>query len=266
MKLSVCLTINNRMPETCRAVSDSLLLPGNRPEEVIVVLDRPEPDIRKGAIDAYSRLNDHGILTRFVNLEGKSGWRCPSMAWNAAFGAATGDAIYCLSSETIQSSGSMDEVRHLLITRMRIIFPKVVCSCRPQGHAIEADGTPTGNTLSSADFPRPVGYIWATHRSLVLSVGGYDQAFNNGIGHEDTDMFLRFWDLGMEFEFTDAASGLHICHDQPQFKGEERGLQMAKRNLSVFMYRYGTLDPWAKRNRKITSAPGITLWEHTSDG
>jgi glycosyltransferase involved in cell wall biosynthesis len=79
MKLSAILTINNRTPEVCMQVADSLLLPGNMPDELIVVLHRPTTEaaysIRTRIFDAIAAAvpvitTDGGFAAELVAAEG----------------------------------------------------------------------------------------------------------------------------------------------------------------------------------------------------
>lgn len=266
MKLSVCLTINDRPPEISRAVANSLMLPGNLPDEVVVVLDRPGPRVLAGAVEAYTTLDRLGVSVRTIVLKGKPGWRCPSKAWNEGIKSVSGEILYCLSSETIQGLGSINAARQILAVRRCAVMGTVLCSCGPDGHAVKEDGSPSGNVFSNAASPRVHGHIWACHTSAVRAIGGFDGVFSKGYGWEDTDFFLRLWDIGMDIEFNDSISGLHICHEYRRrdikYEMIEEG---TRRNVGIFVERHGTIDPWPKIKKREVTQPGMTRWEHESE-
>lgn len=263
MKLSVILTIHDRMPEISWAVANSLSLDGNASDEIIVVLDRAARKVRDAAVAYYSALSRQSSPVRFITLKGADGWRCPSTAWNAGLDAATGDVLYCFSSDTIQKDNNIRETMQILSSRCCILFGKASCSCGPNGHTVNWDGSPTGNVICSSDKPSPVGYIWAGPASLARAIGGFDSIFHDGIGYEDSDFFLRLWELGVNFEFNDAIQGLHICHDRERSHTESDEIAgRIRRNTSAFLQRYGTLDAWGKIDREIVTAKGVTTWKH----
>jgi hypothetical protein len=49
VQVSVILTINNRSPEVSKQVADSFKLPGNTPDELVIVLDRPTEEAMMGS-------------------------------------------------------------------------------------------------------------------------------------------------------------------------------------------------------------------------
>ncbi len=68
--ISLCLTVHNRPPAVSKAVADSLRLPGNQPDELILVLDRPTQEALEGAHAAYDDL-PFPVLT--VTIPGNQG-------------------------------------------------------------------------------------------------------------------------------------------------------------------------------------------------
>ena len=110
MTVSIVLTVNNRPPEVSQKVAESLALPGNEADELIVVLDRPDDEARSGAVLAY---NDCGHHVRFLKIYGEPGWKCPAKAWNEGFKAATSDLLYCISSEVVQEEGNVQKAVQL---------------------------------------------------------------------------------------------------------------------------------------------------------
>ena len=254
MKVSAAITINNRAPEVCKAVADSLLLEGNQPDELIVAMDRCSPEVRDGARAAYEPMP---FPVRWVTIPGQPGWLCPAKAWNMAFMVATGDVLYCFSSETVQAKGNLSEVRDILERKPVVIHGKCECSCGPQGTEINWGDAAPGNLFCDAAHPRPLGFIWACRKSLVTDIGGFDEAFMPGFWFDDDDFFLRLFRLGVDFLFTDAVSGTHLHHERPSLSQEKINL-----NLATMIRKYGTQTPWVNEPKLEKRQPGRTYWRH----
>ena len=70
MKVSLVLTIHDRTEEVCRAVADSFKLPGNKPDEVVLVLDRASDAVRNGARRARLAVPGKGVELRIRCVHG----------------------------------------------------------------------------------------------------------------------------------------------------------------------------------------------------
>lgn len=265
MKLTACLTIANRTPEVCQQVADSLMLPGNTPDELVVVLDRPTPEVRDGARAAYDRLD---CPVRWITVPGEPGWRSPVKAWNLAFLAATGDVLYCFSSETVQAKGNLQRARIEMIPA--IVPPEVMplclhgsvsCSCGPEGTEVNWNGSAPGNLFCDAAHPRPLGFIWAAPRAAVSAIGGYDEAFADGYWYDDNSFFFELWKQGLDFVFDDSISGTHLHHERQTLETEEGRYGIA-RNQKYMLEKYGTVDPMRVRAWREERKPGRTTWRH----
>jgi GT2 family glycosyltransferase len=247
MTISLILTIHDRTPDVSKTVADSFRLAGNQPDEVVVVLDRPTPEAKAGVMAAWQGYAcgdamDPSSHVRFVSLDGEPGWKSPVRAWNAGFEAATGDAVYCISSEVVQAAGNVDEARRLLAAGPTVIHGKAECSCGPQGTEVNWGGAAPGNLLCDMAHPRPLGFIWAGPRAQVMAIGGYDQEFMRGFWYDDADFFYRLWQTGLSFTFTDRISGTHLHHARPGLESHD-GLAGITRNRAYMMAKHGSLDP-----------------------
>jgi hypothetical protein len=275
MKLTACLTIHNRTPEVCQQVAGSLLLPGNLPDELVIVLDRCSPEVKDGAHAAYDRID---CPIRWVTIPGDSGWRSPVKAWNLAFLAATGEVIYAFSSETVQAEGNLGRAKELMTDEWvhpepgdmgrkseRVshicLHGSVSCSCGPEGKEVNWNGQAPGNLFCDAAHPRPLGFIWAAPRVDVSAIGGYDEAFADGFWYDDDDFFYRLWRQGLDFVFDDSISGTHLHHERPDLETPE-GYSGRARNRHHMLTKHGTVNIWGTTLMRTESQPGRTIWRH----
>ena len=258
MKLSACLTIHNRTPEVSKLVAESLRLPGNQPDELLIVLDRPTDEARQGVEEFYRPLP---FPVRTVEIKGEPGWGSPVPAWNKAFGSVSGDHLYAFSSETVQAAGNLDKARSLVEEGPVVVFGKAECSCGPMGQEVNWGGQAPGNLLVDAAHPRPLGFLWAAPVTNVRQIGGMDKAFIDGFFYDDDDFFIRLWRTGLDFVFTDDISGIHLHHERPVLASPE-GMAGIERNRAYMLGKHGTLQPWAGALRLTESRPGRTTWRH----
>lgn len=247
--ISLILTVNNRAPEVSLRVAESLALPGNAPDELIVVLDRPTPEAREGAIAAYTGLP---FPVKFAPIDGEPGWLCPAKAWNVGFREAAGKLVYCISSETVQAEGNVARAVAILAERPAIVFGRAECSCGPSGTEVNWGGAAPGNLLVDAAHTRPLGFIWAGPVAAVRQIGGFDEGFMRGLWHDDDDFFFRLWRTGLPFIFDDSISGTHLHHERPDLDQKRIGI-----NRAYMASKHGTLTPWSS-----AAIPGRTVWEH----
>ena len=257
MKISLILTIHNRTPEVSKRVADSFREPGNRPDEVIVVLDRATEEVREGARAAWE---GYETAVRFISIPGEPVWKSPVKAWNFGFAAATGDVFYCISSETLQAPWNVQNVRQLLAPMDVCIQGKAECSCGPQGREVNwGPGTP-GNLLCDSRHPRPLGFIWAAPAEAVRRIGCYDEAFDGGLWYDDNDFFFRLWEAGLDFLFTDEVAGTHLHHPRPGLECEE-GTKAIQRNFAYIVGKHGVVpNVGSPRLEEFTQTS--TRWSH----
>ena len=268
MKLSLILTVNNRPPAVSRQVADSFRLPGNDVDEVVVVLDRPTGEARRGAEDAYRALADEeprGPLmahnVKFVEVDGPPGWLGPARAWNRGFAAATGDLFYCISSEVVQAAGNVARARELAKDGQTVVFGKCVNSV-PRDLVVGAEP----GLLVSSTMPRPLGFIAAMPAAKVREIGGFDEAFMGspdapGYWFDDDDFYYRLWQTGARFMFDDSINGVHLDHERPDL-ATPRGQAGIARNAALMMRKHGTQHPLATLKKRVWGRVGQLVWEH----
>lgn len=253
MKVSLVLTINNRTPDVSMRVADSFRLPGNAVDETVVVLDRPTPEARRGATEAWAGTP---WPVKFVEIEGPQGWICPARAWNAAYEAASGDLLYQISSEVVQDAGNVDKMRVLCEGGNSVVFG----ACHNSEAEVMVSGGEPG-LLASAKMPRPLGFIVCYPRKNMLDIGGNDLAFMDGLWFEDDDLFARMWRTGVDFVFDDSVHGIHLHHDRPGLSTPEGQMKIQK-NMALMMHKHGTTKPFEQIPKLVMQTPGRTVWRH----
>ncbi len=265
MTVSIILTVNNRSPEVCKQVAESLALPGNEADELIVVLDRPDLATLKAACEAYGDTN-HTV--RFVEITGEPGWLCPAKAWNAGFNAASSDLLYCISSEVVQEAGNVKKATDLCgkwvggapDNRVVNYNTAVFGAC----HNSTAENLVVGaepGLLASSKMPRPLGFIVCMPSWAVKKIEGFDEEFMKGFWFDDDDFFLRMWGAGVNFLFDDSIHGVHLHHERPGLATPE-GQAGIERNRATMLKKHGTIHPWPTLPKVVTQRDGQTKWEH----
>jgi GT2 family glycosyltransferase len=251
MKTSLVLTVNNRPAAVSQAVADSFRLPGNEVDEVIVVLDRPTEEAKAGAEAAW---DGYYAEVQFLLLDGEPGWKCPARAWNAGFKAATGDLLYCISSEVVQDAGNVTKALEVLKG-----YPKPAAlfgACHNSEKVQLVNGAEPG-LLVSSKMPRPLGFIVAMPRKNVLEVGGMDEAFMDGFWYDDDDFFYRLWKTGLDFIFDDSVHGVHLHHERSSLTSA--GIE---KNRQLMLRKHGRMDPLNGVPFLQWFEKGRTVWGH----
>ena len=251
--VSLVLTINNRTPEVSKAVADSFRLSGNEVDEVIVVLDRVEDEVRQGVVSAWT---DSPFSLKFVEIVGEPGWICPAKAWNMAYEAATSDLLYQISSEVVQDAGNVKRMRDLCEAEDVVVFG----SCHNSEKTQEVQDAEPG-LLASSKLPRPLGFIVCYPRERMLSIGGNDLGFMDGLWYEDDDLFIRMWRTGIDFCFDDSVHGVHLHHGRPGLSTPE-GQRKIQVNADYIKGKHGTLQPFSQSQRLVQRSEGKTWWRH----
>ena len=278
MKLSVILTIHNRSPEVSQQVADSFKLPGNEFDELVVVLDRPTDEARQGAMKAYSPLKakgagkkhhsipsgwdrgpskpleDSGVHFTTIGI-GEPGWKGPAKAWNRGFQQATGDLLYCISSEVVQEEGNIDKARKAAESG-NVIFG----SCHNSTREALVVGAEPG-LLVSSKMPRPLGFIVCMPAANVKTINGFDEDFMKGFWFDDDDFFLRLWNSGVDFQFEDSIHGTHLDHTRPGLETQEGQAKIA-RNRELMTQKHGNYNVWPNLDRIEHYTEGRRIWRH----
>lgn len=253
MTTTLALTINNRDPETTRKVAESLKTPGNQADQVVIVLDRPTPEARSAAIEAYGAFKN----AIFPEIEGDPGWICPAKAWNTALEATSGDLMVMISSDVVQGPDNLATLGDLALPNTAV-FGKCECSCGPSGNEVNWGGTAPGNLLVDAAHPRPLGFIVAVPTASLRAIGGWDEAFMKGLWYEDDDIFRRLWASGVNFSFSDRVYGVHQHHERPHLDQSRIAV-----NQAIFASKYPPVYGSAPfPGKMLLYTPGLTHWKH----
>lgn len=257
MKLSACLTINQRETPVLDAMFGSLRA---QPfDEMVIVLDRSPHLIIECCRDYWA--GDKRIV--FTGIGGEPGWRSPVPAWNRAFETLTGTHLFAFSSEMVHAPQNIEVAKHMLARHPgAAIFGKASCSCGPKGQEVNwGDGTTPGNLLVDAAHPRPLGFIWAGPIASVRQIGGMDTEFAKGLWYDDDDFFYRLWQSGLNFIFTDEINGVHLHHERPVLTTPE-GQALIDRNARYMLKTWGTLRPISGVPKLAFYQPGLAQWTH----
>ena len=256
MTISVVLTVQERKREDLWRVFDSLR--DQVHDSMVLVIDRTPTELLRGMRDYWQ--DDPRV--NCVLLDGDPGWRSPVAAYNAGLSAVVTDLLYFISSDTVQEPGNVARARSLLEADDNIVVHgKAECSCGPQGQEVNWGGQAPGNLLCDAAHPRPLGFIWAMHARYLKHGLMYDEAFSEGLWHDDTDFMLRLWNRGLDFVFDDSIAGTHLHHARPGLEGQEAAEKIA-RNAALMLRKHGTTYPWPTLPRINILDQGRTEWRH----
>ncbi len=253
MKTSLILTINNRTPEVSQQVADSFKLPGNKVDEVVVVLDRPTDEAREGALSKYTELAKD---CKFPQIVGPQGWMGPAAAWNLGFKVATGDLLYCISSEVVQEEGNVETAEGLAADGNTAVFGACHNS-KPENLVVGADP----GLLVSSKMARPLGFIVCMPADKVKNVDGFDEAYMDGFWFDDDDFFLRMWNSGVDFLFEDKIHGTHLHHERPDLNTLEGQAKIAT-NRALMIQKHGRAHPWNDIPRITSYGHNQVRWMH----
>ena len=255
--ITVLFTLNDRPIEAVRKVYESL--EGQDFTELVIVFDAtpaPLEEYTRG----YWKADPRAV---FVSIDRPKGWICPARAWNTGFARVTSEMVYCISSEVIQEPGNVAKAREILSGLPAVVYGR----CVDDGPAPVVTG-PHPHLLTGTEQLRPLGFIWAFPMWAVRAIGGYDEAFMDGICWEDDDIVWRLWLLGLPFIFTDEIDGVHQHHGRPQLSPEG-----VEKNRALIVRKTGHEHPWQsaqkvvaedRQNNRIVCFPAdervLALW------
>lgn len=227
MTATILLTVNDRPVQMLRNTADAL-----NGTAVHVVYDGTPPPLKAILMSKAFRGAGVSVVKR------EPGWICPARAWNTGFSDITSEYVICISSDVILKQGSVDRIFKLISGPPVVVFGK----CVDDGPEPLING-PNPNLLCSAEQQRPLGFIVAMPMWAVRTVGGYDEAFMDGLWYEDDDFMTRLFATGVPFVFDDAVSGVHQHHQRPVLDTQE-GLAKVKRNRALIISKHGEEHPW----------------------
>jgi len=245
MTVSVIVPIHEKPPETIHAVLRGLNM--QQAEQTILILDRTPPALRALVDGMYQT----------VPLDGAPGWRSPCIAANAGLREVTSDLTVYNPSDIVQAEGNIERLKAMYAAHPAVYFAKVLESkpeeCVGQGHA--------GPVLCASYHPRPLTFLFAAPTQALRDIGGWDEAFQDGVCYEDDDLVARLWNHGLDFVFDDSFSGIHQFHKRSYFSP----LRIAP-NQAHMLRKHGTLAFFARAAARgrlaMDRCPGRTVWRH----
>jgi GT2 family glycosyltransferase len=211
-------------------------LPREAPIERVFVVDDGSPD------DTAERLARRSDVVPIV-LDGNRGF---AGACNAGASRSRADAILFLNNDTIVPQGAIAKLAAELDADPTIgaIGPRLLYAdgtIQSAGIALlnirqttrlylHLDGTlPQANR--SRDDLLLTGAALLVRRDVFASIGGFDEAFHNGV--EDCDLSLRIWAHGYRCRYEPAAAVVHM-------EGASRGKKPNdEANFGLFEARWG---------------------------
>jgi hypothetical protein len=200
LKVTILTCIHDKPLEVWNGTLAGLV--AQNADQLVIVHDRSPAAIQR-ATEATS------AQVTMVLLEGRPGWRSPCIAGNSGLAEATGDIVIYSPSDVVQSAGNMEVVRsHFAEHPKSVLFGRVTESdperCKGTGHA--------GPVLQGSDCARPMTFLTAYPTQALRAIGGWDEAFQEGVCYEDDDLAARLWKHGLDFVFDDRLSGIHQSH------------------------------------------------------
>ena len=271
----MAMTFFDRNAETVRATFAGLSLPGNHVDVLAVCFDRADEPQRERVRAECKRL---GITLREASLvDDYVGPRCPSRAWNLAYGLIP-EATHCfsMSSDVVLAPRAIDMAyyyaqilpNHLIIARaehsgssyfwnQQLVFSNggnanIIC-----------------RTMTCSYAPSPLGFAWLMPMKEFRQIGGFDEIYMGGYCYEDDDFVLRLWNAGVDFVFIDDIVGFHLEHKRDHLRDEDGRVSI---NAKIFKDRWGRQDAvrgltetLSISNRVRIGNIGLGFWLHNDD-
>lgn len=209
LSASIVIPVFNGAGLTVRCV-EHILRRRPRVDFEIIVVDDASTD---GTIDALAS-RFPGDLVRVVRREHNGGF---AAACNLGATRAHGEFVVFLNNDTEPLSGWLDAlVDHALrhpraaVVGSKLLFPNdtiqhagvVFCQDGHPRHLYAGVEATLPAIQRSRRFQAVTAACALVRRSLFIEVGGFDEAYRNGM--EDVDLCLRLGELGHE---------VHYCHD-----------------------------------------------------
>lgn len=244
--VSVLLAIHDKPPETVQAVLGALRSEYGG-DSVLVVLDRPTEAI----------LSALGAIPGAIVLPGVAGWRSPCIACNAGLARIEADITVINQGDVEQAAGNLAVVEaHFQAHPDSVLFGNVV-ETAPE--ILEGPGH-AGPILCSASNPRALTHLIAVPTKALKAIGGWDEAFQEGVCYEDDDLTARLWKHGLDFYFDDRFSGRHHSHQRAYYKPFAVAL-----NLGHMLRKHGKDSAYRvaiQTGMVEVKKPGRTIWKH----
>lgn len=263
--VSIIVPIHEKPKEVLEEVQLGLESQGEEIDQLIVVMDRvpadpviSDDDVTQGWLEDGFGLDliDYPQAIS-IKLDGSPGWRSPCIAANAGLKEITGEITIYNPSDIVQAPGNIAFIKDQMATHPAVYFAKVLESkpeeCMGPGHA--------GPVLCSSDNPRPLTFLFAAPTEAMRSIGGWDEAFQDGVCYEDDDLTARLWKHGLDFIFDDRFNGIHQSHSRAYFKPIPMSI-----NQAHMLRKHGTLRVYDRERAAgrlvIEREMGRTIFRH----
>lgn len=253
VKIAVMVPIHDKPPDVFKAVLEALKR--NEWDDVQIVLDRAPQSI-------VALVDGHAC----IYLSGNPGWRSPCIAANAGLRAIDSDITIYNPSDVVQGPHLKAIVQeHFTQHPKSVLFGRVIESdpamAKGKAHA--------GPVLQGSDNTRPFTYLTAYPTQSLRDIGGWDEAFQEGVCYEDDDLAARLWKHGLDFHFDDRLYGVHQSHERV-FDGTNTTQRYwtdyrvgLNRTLMVTKHgRESAINVVMQYHPTITNEPGKVTWSH----
>lgn len=205
MKASVCIATYNK-PRHLDLTLKSIAV--QRPPfdfEVIVVDDGSPTDETRLVCGQYD--------VRYIRLNREPRWKSPCISKNVSFRAARGEVLIVQDDDIVHVSPDTIERMVRELGRKEWISAWV----RNDTFAGVPHGSPAFYRAPHRIRALTLAAVWRKH---IYAVGGHDEQFKDGHGHED--LFLAdclIAGLGLDVRFPDGLIGSHRHHDRRDHTG-----------------------------------------------
>lgn len=247
-------TINERPKEVLLKVFESL--PVEDCEEWVICFDRTPEELRKWVLERWKAMFPMVAETRtkFVVRDGEPGWRTGVAGWNAAWEAVTQETVFCFSSEVIHKPDNIKLCKELLSGPPAVVFG----ACRDSGELGPQTDGDDPLLLCSAQYARPLGFIFAFPTWVLRVTGGYVPEYEEGYWYADDDFAATQFSLGLPFIFDDRISGVHQAHPRGKLETPE-GQAGIERNKQLYLSRWGKLNAWEGLPKRWYVREGLSV-------
>jgi glycosyl transferase family 2 len=246
LTISILVPIHDKPAEVVQRVLEAVKAQGA--DQIVVILDRA-PAVITALVDGNCQV---------VSIPGKPGWRSPCIAFNAGLKEVTSDITIINHSDVVPAPGNLEVVRqHFQANPQSALFGKVEES-NPEG--LTGAGN-AGPLLMGTNNQRPLTWLLAVPTVTLRQIGGWDEAYQEGVCYEDDDLTTRLWKVGLDFTFNDNFQAQHITHSRAYF-ASFRTLP----NLNRFVATHGARDARSaifKTRPTIQSVDSMCIWIHT---
>lgn len=185
----------------------------NRKQKLINVLksigDVFEIIVVDDGSDKEHQIYDLDFPIRIIRLE-KTGWRGPTIAYNAGFKAVEGDVILINSSECVHVGDIVGYVSDNFSMGDYMAFSALMGI--KEGMDMDKCWWGVHSTIGNC-----IPYCAAISKENMDILGGYDERFVGGIGYDDYDFTHRVKNLKLKIKIVDNPFVFHQWHKPTEY-------------------------------------------------